>query len=123
MNMLKFSNSCRCASVAIVSNTIEDFPEPETPVKIVIFRFGIRSETSLRLFSRAPRISMNSSTSPPIQRHPDNHAGPSFVPPIVGSARAERQNRPHKGSGLAEGGGLRHAIEDSIQSRSQILAW
>src|SRR5688572_23172145 len=44
----------------MVSNTTDDFPEPETPVKIVICRFGIRSVTSLRLFSRAPRISMNS---------------------------------------------------------------
>src|SRR5258705_14081 len=46
----------------MVSKTIEDLPEPDTPVKMVILRFGIRSEMSLRLFSRAPRISMNSST-------------------------------------------------------------
>ncbi len=60
MNMLKFSYSWRCASVAIVSKTIDDFPDPDTPVKIVISRFGIRSEMSLRLFSRAPRSSMYS---------------------------------------------------------------
>jgi hypothetical protein len=35
----------RCASVATVPKTIDDLPEPETPVKIVIFRFGMRSET------------------------------------------------------------------------------
>ena len=64
MKRLKFSYSWRCASVAIVSNTIEDFPEPETPVKMVILRFGMRRETSLRLFSRAPRISMHSLTFP-----------------------------------------------------------
>src|SRR5258708_32424552 len=46
----------------MVSKTIEDLPEPATPVKMVILRFGMRSEMSLRLFSRAPRISMNSST-------------------------------------------------------------
>src|SRR5260221_11263818 len=45
----------------MVSKTIEDLPEPDTPVKMVILRFGMRSEMSLRLFSRAPRISMNSS--------------------------------------------------------------
>jgi hypothetical protein len=60
MNIVKFSYSCRCASVVIVSKTIDDFPEPETPVKIVILRFGMLSETSLRLFSRAPRISISS---------------------------------------------------------------
>jgi hypothetical protein len=48
----------------MVSNTTEDFPEPETPVKIVICRFGMRSVMSLRLFSRAPRISMYSVMDP-----------------------------------------------------------
>src|SRR5271163_2245027 len=60
MNMLKFSFIWRCASVATVSKTIDDLPEPETPVKIVILRLGMRSEMFLRLFSRAPRISMYS---------------------------------------------------------------
>src|SRR5579862_7501610 len=60
MNMLKFSFSWRCASVATVSKTIDDLPEPETPVKIVILRLWMRTETFLRLFSRAPRISMYS---------------------------------------------------------------
>ena len=58
--MLKFSFSRRCASVAIVSNTIDDLPEPDTPVKMVILRLGMRSETFFKLFSRAPRISMYS---------------------------------------------------------------
>src|SRR5687767_3706178 len=62
MKKLKFSYSCRCASVAMVSKTMDDFPEPETPVKMVIWRLGMRSDTSFRLFSRAPRISMNSLT-------------------------------------------------------------
>jgi hypothetical protein len=52
--MLKVSYSCRCASAAMVSNTMEDLPEPETPVKMVIFRLGMRSETLFKLFSRAP---------------------------------------------------------------------
>jgi hypothetical protein len=41
MNMLKFSFIWRCASVATVSKTIDDLPEPETPVKIVILRLGM----------------------------------------------------------------------------------
>src|SRR5512145_640507 len=57
-NMLKFSLSRRCASVAMVSKTMDDFPEPDTPVKMVILRLGILSETFFRLFSRAPRSSM-----------------------------------------------------------------
>src|SRR5688572_24215974 len=44
----------RCDSAAIVSNTSELFPEPDTPVNTVSFRFGISRSTPLRLFSRAP---------------------------------------------------------------------
>src|SRR5258708_6247634 len=59
-NILKFSLSNRCASAAMVSKTSDDLPEPDTPVKIIIFRLGIFKVTSLRLFSRAPRISIYS---------------------------------------------------------------
>src|SRR5882724_9766030 len=44
----------RCDSAAIVSNTSELLPEPETPVNTVSLRFGSSTLTSLRLFSRAP---------------------------------------------------------------------
>ena len=44
----------RCDSAAIVSNTRELLPEPETPVNTVSRRFGSSTLTSLRLFSRAP---------------------------------------------------------------------
>jgi hypothetical protein len=44
----------------MVSNTIEDFPEPDTPVKIVVFRLGMRRETFFKLFSCAPRTTMYS---------------------------------------------------------------
>jgi hypothetical protein len=44
----------RCDSAAIVLNTSELLPEPETPVNTVSRRFGISTLTSLRLFSRAP---------------------------------------------------------------------
>src|ERR1051325_9642663 len=59
-NILKFSLSSRWDSLASVSKTMEDLPEPDTPVKMVILRLGMRSETFFKLFSRAPRISMYS---------------------------------------------------------------
>jgi hypothetical protein len=52
-NMLKFSFSRRWASVAMVSNTIDDLPDPDTPVKMVdpdtpvkmvILRLGMRND-------------------------------------------------------------------------------
>ena len=42
----------------MVLNTRDDFPEPDTPVKTVIRRLGMSSETPLRLFSRAPRMTI-----------------------------------------------------------------
>src|SRR6516165_5461316 len=59
---LKFSYSRRCASDASVSNTSEDLPDPDTPVKMVILRFGSWSDTSFKLFSRAPRTTICSCT-------------------------------------------------------------
>ncbi|GFN08631.1 hypothetical protein Smic_71870 [Streptomyces microflavus] len=53
-NEVKVSFSCRWDSTAIVSKTTDDFPEPETPVKTVIRPFGRVRETSRRLFSCAP---------------------------------------------------------------------
>ena len=44
----------RCDSAAIVANTNELLPEPETPVNTVSRRFGISTLTSLRLLTRAP---------------------------------------------------------------------
>src|SRR4051794_19651896 len=53
-NALYVSLICRCESAAIVSNTSELLPDPETPVNTVSRRFGSAMLTSLRLFSRAP---------------------------------------------------------------------
>ncbi len=50
----------RCDSAAIVPNTSELLPEPDTPVNTVSRRFGSSTLTSLRLFSRAPRTRMTS---------------------------------------------------------------
>src|SRR6187399_2472885 len=44
----------RCDSAAIVANTSELLPEPETPVNTVSRRLGISTLMSLRLFTRAP---------------------------------------------------------------------
>ena len=44
----------RWDSAAIVPNTSELLPEPETPVNTVSRRFGSSTLTSLRLFTRAP---------------------------------------------------------------------
>ena len=44
----------RCDSAAIVPNTSELLPEPDTPVNAVSLRLGISTLTSLRLFTRAP---------------------------------------------------------------------
>src|ERR1019366_10507279 len=57
-NVENVSLSRRWDSAAIVSNTSDDFPEPETPVKTVILRRGMSMEMFLRLFSRAPRTWM-----------------------------------------------------------------
>ncbi len=50
----------RWDSAAIVANTSELLPDPETPVNTVSRRLGISRSTSLRLFSRAPRTRMRS---------------------------------------------------------------
>ena len=53
-NALYVSLISRCDSAAIVPNTSELLPEPETPVNTVSRRFGISTLTFLRLFTRAP---------------------------------------------------------------------
>src|ERR1700694_4027438 len=50
----------RCDSAAMVPNTSELLPEPETPVKTVRRRLGMSTEMSLRLFTRAPWTRMRS---------------------------------------------------------------
>ena len=57
-NALYVSLISRCDSAAIVSNTSELLPEPETPVNTVSRRFGMSRLMSRRLFSRAPRTSI-----------------------------------------------------------------
>ena len=56
-------------SAAIVSNTSELLPEPETPVNTVSRRFGISTLMFLRLFSRAPCTRMRSWLSAACSAH------------------------------------------------------
>ena len=60
MNAVNVSFSRRWDSAASVANTNDDLPDPDTPVNTVSFFFGMSSDTSARLFSRAPRTSMTS---------------------------------------------------------------
>ncbi len=53
-NALYVSLIMRCDSAAIVPNTRELLPEPDTPVTTVSRRFGSSTLMSFRLFSRAP---------------------------------------------------------------------
>jgi len=48
-NAVNFSFSWRCASAAIVSNTSDVFPDPDTPVNAVIARRGTARPRFFRL--------------------------------------------------------------------------
>src|SRR3954452_4301008 len=50
----------RWDSAAIVPNTSELLPDPDTPVNTVSRRLGISTLTSLRLFTRAPSTRIRS---------------------------------------------------------------
>ena len=58
----------RCDSAAMVPNTSDDLPDPETPVNTVSRRLGISTLTSFRLFSRAPWTRIRSWLSLPDAR-------------------------------------------------------
>src|SRR6478609_1979922 len=55
----------RCDSAAIVPNTSELLPDPETPVNTVSRRLGSSTLTSLRLLTRAPWTRIRSWRSAP----------------------------------------------------------
>src|SRR4051794_21617603 len=59
-NALYVSLIIRWDSAAIVANTSELLPDPDTPVNTVSRRLGSSMLTSLRLFSRAPRTRIRS---------------------------------------------------------------
>jgi hypothetical protein len=54
-------DECRqMLTAAMVPNTSDDLPDPETPVNTVSRRLGIWTLTSFRLFSRAPSTRIKS---------------------------------------------------------------
>lgn len=59
-NELNVSMSWRWASVWTVSNTSDDLPDPDTPTKATRASRGMSSETSFRLWTRAPLIRIDS---------------------------------------------------------------
>src|SRR5690242_20118538 len=68
----------RCDSAAIVPKTSELLPEPETPVNTVNLRFGMSRLMSRRLFSRAPRTSIEPqapSSAARLQRSEERRVG------------------------------------------------
>ena len=77
-NALYVSLMSRCDSAAIVPNTSELLPDPDTPVNTVSRRFGSSTLTSLRLLTRAPWTRIVSWLSP---------ACPSRIAVILGTDR------------------------------------
>src|SRR5699024_11492464 len=57
---LRVSLIVRWGAAAMVSNTRELFPEPDTPVHTVILRLGVSRATPVRLSSRAPTTRIRS---------------------------------------------------------------
>lgn len=87
----------RCDSAAIVSNTSELLPEPETPVNTVRRRLGISILTFLRLFSRAPctriRSWLSAACGPGDRSCVPALVALVIVPPSVVRSRVPRSRR------------------------------
>src|SRR5262245_7211307 len=83
----------RCDSAAIVPNTSELLPDPETPVNTVSRRFGMSRSTLRRLFSRAPRTWIEPQSA--MKPHPVAHEQPARqlvgFPPRLDPLRAEQE--------------------------------
>src|SRR5687768_18460887 len=97
----------RWDSAAIVPNTRELFPEPDTPVNTVSRRLGISTLTSLRLFTRAPTTRIRSWLSAACCA---DEGVSGLVAVLIGSpsvgglmARTVRGGRPHRRPGAPSG--------------------
>src|SRR5687767_10099537 len=90
----------RCDSAAIVSNTSELLPDPETPVNTVSLRFGISTLTSLRLFTRAPCTRIRSWRSATCSA---GDVVPARVAVVIGSPCGGRGGWSARGSGASPG--------------------
>ena len=109
----------RCDSAAIVPNTSELLPDPETPVNTVSRRFGISTLTSLRLFTRAPCTRIRSWLSAAghrpvvvVLRRPGLAHRLSVVGALVGRVRAasaQLLDAEHVAGGIADGA-VAHAV-------------
>src|SRR3954471_19011389 len=101
----------RCESAAIVPNTSELLPEPETPVNTVSRRFGISRLTSFRLLTRAPCTRIRSWLSAALNPLPTRSHQPRSVThqraarDLVGLTPRLESQRPedeeHVGRGVA----------------------
>ena len=100
-NALYVSLIMRCDSAAIVPNTSELLPEPDTPVNTVSRRFGISTLTSLRLFSRAPCTRIRSWLS--AVGTAEHVCAPGRRPSVIGRS----QRAPGSGSCCRPGRGTR----------------
>src|SRR3954465_2715211 len=90
----------RCDSAAIVPNTSELLPEPETPVNTVSRRFGISMLTSLRLFTRAPCTRIRSWLSAPCSA---GDCGSVLVAMLVTDGSAQLLDAHEVARGVADG--------------------
>ena len=102
----------RCDSAAIVPNTSELLPEPETPVNTVSRRFGISTLTSLRLFTRAPCTRIRSWLSAACS------AGDcvSVFVAVAHRGSAQLLDADHVARGVAEG-----AVADAVRLLGRLL--
>src|SRR3954453_11919131 len=102
----------RWDSAAMVPNTSELLPEPETPVNTVSRRFGISMLTSWRLFTRAPCTRIESWLSPACSAR-----GCVSVAMLIGSAQlldADQVARRIAEGGVANPVGLVDRLLDDL---------
>src|ERR1019366_1820532 len=90
----------------MVSNASDDLPDPDTPVTTDIRLCGMSSEMFLRLWTRAPRIRMESCTG--VFRQ--------FQYSVGGPSRPAALAEPHRG---ASGTGYRMALHGRLASDKQ----
>src|SRR4051812_39890687 len=109
----------RCDSAAIVPNTSELLPEPETPVNTISRRLGIPTLTSLRLFSRAPCTRIRSWLSAACRAGDCASVLVVIMSPICGAGPnglAQLLDTDHVARGIAEG-----AVANAVRLLGRLL--
>src|SRR5436190_18619931 len=122
--VLYVSLMSRCDSAAMVPNTSELLPEPETPVNTVSRRFGSSTLMSLRLFTRAPCTRIRSWRSAACN---SGDCGSGLVAVLIGSpggswlrwpgGSAQLLNADQVAGGIAEG-----AVANPVRLLGRLLA-